>query len=370
MQKKAYRYQNPNYALSLKNIGEFTPALHEDCATRKPMRAHNNVDLIQHNGRYYMAYRTAPFHYASTKAFIYITSSTDGKNWTCENEINMGSDLREPRFLSFQGKLFLYFFQGGKSMFRFQPRAVYVSEYQNGQWTAPQSIGLDGYVPWRLRVQNDSTAILSAYYGVGLYDGGNQNEVRLFSSKDGYAWQPISVAPQVKFDGAEEGEFIFDKEGNLWATVRLEYDGAMIAYADKTDISKWNTVHTRQKYDSALMFMHKDEIFVVARRNVDGEYAKYPFWLPAKYRHRYNQIRYWWTTKRTAIYRLDKENMELVHILDIPGKGDTAFPGITQLDSERYLLVNYSNDPTGPDYPWIIGQIRDTYLYAIEIEIK
>ena len=36
---------------------------------------------------------------------MHVLSSDDGQNWKLEQTINMGSDLREPRFLSFNGKL-------------------------------------------------------------------------------------------------------------------------------------------------------------------------------------------------------------------------------------------------------------------------
>ena len=50
-------------------------------------------------------------HFASKKTKIYIMSSKDdGITWVKENEIELGSDAREPFLLEVGGKFFFYFF--------------------------------------------------------------------------------------------------------------------------------------------------------------------------------------------------------------------------------------------------------------------
>src|SRR3954470_11826665 len=64
----------------------------------KIQHSNNNLDLVRFNGKYFFAFRTAPNHFASKKAVLYVVSSTDLETWDYETEIKLASDLREPRF--------------------------------------------------------------------------------------------------------------------------------------------------------------------------------------------------------------------------------------------------------------------------------
>lgn len=329
-------------------------------------KSNNNLDLIKYQGKYFLAFRTAPTHFASQKTKLYIISSTDLQNWSYEKEFFCGSDMREPRFLIFKDKLLFYYFEGGKKMFRFEPKRVMVSEFSDGKFTESLSIGLDGYVSWRLKAHSD-TIYLSAYYGVNLYNASHTADLRLFYSNDGFKFSKLSEKPQCDWIGAEEGEFEFDDEGNLWATIRLESDGALIAYADKNNLSDWRLVFSKYKYDSAFMFKYKNEMYVIARKNLDGDgsFAKASRHIPDKIRHKYNLLKYSFTKKTTALYKLNKKNKKLVFLADLMGTGDTAFPALVSASEEKpeFILMNYSSDISGKEKNWIKGQLSKTFIY-------
>ena len=61
--------------------------------------------------------------------------------------------------------------------------------------------------------------------------------------------------------------------------------------------------------------------------------------------------------------KLDKNNLSLSLVEDFPSTGDTAFPGIVQLDNNTYLLMNYSSNINGRKKSWIAGQLGKTYIY-------
>lgn len=327
------------------------------------MHSNNNLDIVRYKNRFYLVFRTAPTHYASTKVRLYVVSTTDMENWQFETEIALGRDVREPRFAVYHDTLNLYFFSGSKSIFRFEPHQLLMCRSVGGHfWTSPGSIGIDGFVPWRLRERND-TLYMSAYDGRNLYNSKHKTDLRLFFSTNGSAFWRLSVLPQIDAANAEEGEFIFDKRGDLFATVRLEGSGAYICSADHCNIGNWRKVITKHKYDSALMFDHNDDIYLVSRRNRDGPIDRSPDSL-ATGRHRIrNLIRYWFTTKVTALFKLDKKNLSLSLVSDLPSTGDTAFPGIVKLDDNKYLLLNYSSDITGHRKNWFFGQLGKTFIY-------
>jgi hypothetical protein len=61
----------------------------------KCMNSNNNLDLFLYKGRYYVAFRTAPTHFASEKTRMYIISSADFQNWKLEKEFMLNADMRE-----------------------------------------------------------------------------------------------------------------------------------------------------------------------------------------------------------------------------------------------------------------------------------
>lgn len=329
----------------------------------KIQHSNNNLDLVKYKDKYYLAFRTGPTHFASSKTVMYIVSSTDLKQWQYETEVSVGYDLREPRFAIYDDTLNLYFFEGGKKRLEFDPRYIWIMRTTGKGWTERVSANLDGYVPWRLRERND-TLYLSAYYGKGLYKKSHHSDLRLFYGIDGLRFQPISKEPQTDILSAEEGEFIFDKKGDMYATVRLEGTGALVCKADGNKLQQWNYKRTKYKYDSALLFEHNDDIYLVARRNIDGEMDKVKNRKNEKQGKIRNLLRYSFTKKVTALYKFDKDSLTVTPIMDFPSTGDCSYAGIAQIDKDSYLLMNYSSDITKRKRIWINGQLGKTYIYS------
>lgn len=329
----------------------------------KVQHSNNNLDLVKYKERHYLAFRTAPTHFASAKTVLYVVSSTDMKTWQYETEIHVGYDLREPRFAVYRDTLNLYYFEGGKDKFKFDPRYIWITRTTGKGWSERVSANLDGFVPWRLRERND-TLYLSAYYGKGLYKKSHHSDLRLFYSTDGINWLPISKQPQIDLLSAEEGEFIFDKKGDMYSTVRLEGSGALVCKAEKNKLQQWNYKRTKYKYDSALLFDHNDEIYLIARRNIDGEMDKVKHRKTEKQGKMRNLIRYSITKKVTALYKFDKDSLVVTPIMDFPSTGDCSYAGITQIDKNSYLVMNYSSDIKKRKRIWINGQLGKTYIYS------
>ena len=325
--------------------------------------ANNNLDLIQFKDRFYLAFRTAPTHFASRKTRLYIVSSEDLAVWNYEAEFHLNYDLREPRFVVLGDSLCFYFFEAGKNPVKFEPRHLWTSHSAgDGNWTPVRDVGLDGYVPWRVR-NRGGTLFLSGYLGVDLYKPKHGGDLRLFTSRDGYHFTPLSEGPQVGRANCEEGEFAFDREGNLWGTIRMEGEGGLVVHADKSDLSQWKYREFKDKWDSALMFEQEGEMYLLSRRNLDGPTAHAPSWMKPSMAKSYNLIRYSLTKKVTALFWLDREKMEMKHLVDLPSTGDTAFPGLARLDEKTFIVMNYSSNINGKSKNWIRGQLGKTFIY-------
>ena len=329
-------------------------------------KANNNLDLIQFQNKFYLAFRNSTNHFASRKARIIVISTVDLQTWQHETTIHLNNDLREPRFFEHDEKLFLYFFEGGNKMLRFEPNDMYFVFKSGLEWTEPLSANLTGFVPWRVKKQN-GLLYMSAYYGKDLYKmKGDHSVVHLFTSFDGISWTKISEKPQLSHEReVSESEFIFDSDGNLWGVARLEMDGSYTFFASKDSIHHWRHKYSEYKYDSPIIFEEKDNIFLVARRNMykDGKFLQFPG------KPKRNLLKYSLTKKKTAIFKLDKIKMEWVHLKDFRSTGDTAFPAITKLENGNYLLMNYSSNIEKREKNWICGQLGKTYIYSTELKI-
>src|SRR4029077_12288958 len=85
-------------------------------------------------------------------------------------------------------------------------------------------------------------------------------------------------------------------------------------------------------------------------------------------RTRAYQVLYWLTPKRTALWRVDPERLDVSWLLDLPSRGDTCFPAIVADGPGRFTIYNYSSPLDGWDRPWCAGQLGPTAIYSVELE--
>lgn len=335
----------------------------------KLRKSNNNLDVIQFGGKYFLAFRNAPNHFASRKARMIILSSTDMENWTLDKIIHVNNDMREPRFAEINNKLFLYFFEAGHVFYKFQPQHVHYCVYSgDSTWTDPTLIpNLDNFIIWRIRKWGN-TLYMSA--SNGEYKDGEKigEQLWIYQSTDGIHWEPITKEPQLRHPRSVcEGEFLFDQQGNIWGVARLEVDGSYTFKIDKDSIKhKWNPHYSSYKYDSSLMFENDGDFYLIARRNLDGDGS----FVRKEEKYKKNRIRYSLTKKKTALFKLDTNTMEWVHIKDFASTGDTAFPGIVKTSDSEYVVFNYSSNIHKKDKNWIFGQLGKTYIYKTTLKIS
>jgi hypothetical protein len=304
-------------------------------------RSNNNVEVIRHAGKVFLAIRNGKFHYASTDSRLYVFSSTDEVTWSLEKVFDEMTDLREPRLLSYKGRLFLYFAKLGADRYNFEPHGMFVSEYTGpAQWTDPQPFYEPGksFIPWRVKVINDRAYMTTYAHGEHEYDfTGLPMDVHFLTTDDGLSWHGVDPAhPIVTSGGGSETDFTLDDRGDLYAVIRNESGdstgwGAKICYAPAQALARWDcTHHDSRKYDSPLVFNYKGEVFLIGRRNVTdtGNFELDPGdpWSGAEAVK--NLATYSGKPKRTALWQVDRSTLDVRFIVDLPGKGDTCFPSM------------------------------------------
>lgn len=357
-------------------------------------RSNNNLDVVRHGGQVYLATRLSKDHFASKDSWMFVFSSRDEQTWRFETRISLGADVREPRLLSYRGRLFLYLAKLGTNPTSFEPQGMLVSEQLSaGSWTAPAGFYHDGepYIPWRAK-ERSGTAFLIAYKnGEHIYDfTGLPMSIELLRSTDGRSYAPIDPSrPAVLRGGGSECDFELDDRGDLYAVVRNEAGdsdgyGSKICTASAADLASFRCNTDPRKYDSPLVFRHRGRIFLIARRNVTetGNYALHPGAPWSVSETILNLADYSAAPKRCALWEVDRETLTVRHLLDVPGWGDTCFPSVLYPEGESgaalppeagprtLILYNYSSpldDPENAERPWSVAQRNETRIYRTEL---
>lgn len=362
----------------------YTPVLDDDTRAIVPgeglpaevvlQSANNNLDIVEHDGRQYLAFRTAPNHFASALARLYVVSTTDELTWRYEGEFHEDTDLREPRLLSLEGKLFLYYAVLGKDRLAFEPQGMRVTEYRGpGDWTPPEWFFGEGFIPWRAKVI-DGVAYLMAYVGgENLYEvNGRPVEVYWLKTTDGRNFEPVvPEQPVVLRGGTSETDFTILDDGTVIAVARNEAGDAEFGFGSKICRGEagapatWRCVGDVRRFDSPLVFRHRGEVWLFGRRNVTetGAYDLGFHDKPLQEQSSLYAADYWNKPKRCALWRIDPEALTATFALDLPSRGDTCFASVLPRGEDAFVVYNYSSPIDGPDIGWLRGQTGPTLIY-------
>ena len=342
--------------------------------------AHNNLDVTWFRGRMFFAFRTAPYHFASPDVVMYVVSTEDHEHWTFEAAFDLDTDLREPRFLAVGDRLFLYFAVLGDYLPEFTPREARVAEYLGpAEWSASQIVLDPGFIPWRTKSIAGQPSVIGYVGGENIYQpDGEPVRVSWWVTNDGRTLAPkFADQPVVLEGGSSETDAVVLDDGSLVAVSRNELGddlgwGSKLCRAAAGALGDWTCVGDPRKYDSPLMFRHRDEVYLIARRQVSdtGNYDLGLRDLPASEQTSQYNLNYWVTPKRCALWRVDPSGPSVAHVLDLPSSGDTCFPGLVELGDGRYLVYDYTSPLDGDlDRRWMDAQFGPTEIHYVTLTL-
>jgi hypothetical protein len=329
--------------------------------------ANNNLSIALHEGRLFLAFRTAPTHFASAQARLVVLSSDDlGRTWSFETSFATGRDLREPFLLEVAGRLHLYFAELGSRIYTFEPQSLWrTSRCGPRCWTPPLRWGAPEEVAWDFKVRR-GRAWMTSYRGKRYELGSRPVEVRFQTSTDGVDWTDAAEGPVYR-GGATESSFEFDLDGRLWAVTRNEDGdasgfGSHLVSAPPASPGEWRFPDRSDpsKYDSPRLFRHGKDLYLLARRDLGPPPGTRFAAAPKDLRRLLVWAAYSLQPKRTALYRLDPDSRRFEAVLDLPSAGDTAFPSVVRLSPHEFLVANYSSAFRHEDRSWLWGQLNST----------
>ncbi|MCB9675761.1 MAG: hypothetical protein H6737_11625 [Alphaproteobacteria bacterium] len=345
-----------------------------------PNNANNNLDVEEHDGRLWMAFRSAPTHFADTEVDLWVMSTADQVTWEYEGHFRYGIDLREPQLVSYGGELHLFFATLGSDPLDFEPgtplHSLYVSR---GDWTTPGPVFSRGFIPWRIKVVNDRMEVTGYDGGENVYEFADREpiQIRWLQSTNGLDWSPVVPGKSVVLEGGgSETDVEYLEDGSIVAVVRNEAGGpegfgSFVCTAPADDLGTWSCDTDPKKYDSPLLFQHNGEVWLVARRNVtdSGAYDLERDDLTLEQQYLQYQADYWGKPKRCSLWRVDPETRTTEFAADLASKGDTCFPEVVR-SGVTFRIFNYTSplDSAGDPF-WLQGQTGPTHIVYQDLEL-
>ncbi len=351
----AYWYLRPNRAQVDPNVVLQSWDIAND-------KNHNsNTDMIQWQGKFFLAYVSSPFHFGSSKSILHIQRSGDlGHTWSEVTAFSAGGgeDIRDPKLAVIGSRLFLYALKN--VTFTAEPFVTVYSYTEDGStWTPFETIAsLDGWLFWRPKTMDGATYYNAAYW----HDHG---KAVLLKSSDGIDWQIVSYIHEGQHEDETEIEFLPD--GRLIATARLEYDsfgdgafghplGATLITVSDPPYATWTDLLQSRvtRLDGPYLFSYNGRVYAVGRYQPDLGHSG-PFTAQGSVMAR----------KRTSLFEVRTNG--LAYLTDLPSAGDTAYEGLVVVGDKAY--ISYYTSPINHDYAWFLGMISPSQVRMAEVDL-
>ncbi len=308
------------------------------------------TDLCRFRGDFYLTFRTCPEgHGVSDKAQIVVLRSPDAQEWTRVLQIGVAQrDTRDPHFLVFQDKLWIY--TGTWLIHPRRPTQFDVNEHlgyavwsEDGiHWQGPRALeGTYGHYIWRAACYGDKAYLCGrrkrefapTEEPEGLW---HMIESAMLESEDGLIWRFRALFGQVNGD---ETAFLFEPDGAVLGVMRSSdrNQPAALVRASHPWI-EWVRTPLDRNVGGPLLAKWGERYLVGGRKLLPGQ------------------------DPRTSLYWLVDD--QLHECLELPSGGDTSYPGFVALDDTHALVSWYSSHECAP------GSLPSSSIYLAELRLQ
>ncbi len=304
------------------------------------------TDLIKWKDKFWLTFRSCPDgHMVFPTSKIIVLSSPDTKEWKEEYSFSVPKrDVRDPHFLKFKGKLFIYtgtWYSGEGELPReeydLNKHLGYAAWSEDGKtWNGPRQLeGTYGHYIWKA-ASYDGKAYLCGRRKKAYSSGAGETKIvqsAVLESDDGLIWKFSSLFQENRGD---ETAFLFEKDGSLLAVSRTSGGAPAQLVRSKVPFSEW----TRKDFPFYIGGPHLakwgDRYLVGGRRNSkDGP--------------------------KTGLYWLVGDELKSFAIL--PSGGDNSYPGFVAFDDKHGIVSWYSSHEKDGEGKTI------TAIYMADLEI-
>ena len=285
------------------------------------------TDLVRYQGRYYLTFRSCPDgHSVHPTASIIVLSSADAEQWEQVHRFRVPKrDTRDPHFLVFRGKLFVYtgtWYSGERSLpsrqWDLNLHLGYAVWSRDGQeWNGPTLLeGTFGHYIWRANTFGGKAYLCGRRkigFAVGPKGEGNEVESLMLESDDGLVWRKRAVFQSVRGD---ETAFQFEPDGRVVAIGRRGRGTAQHCVS-RPPYAQWVRRDLDRYIGGPLLARWGNRYVVGGRRFTESRGPK------------------------TSLCWFVRG--ELHEFAELPSGGDNSYPGFVELSSRRALMSWYSS---------------------------
>jgi hypothetical protein len=285
------------------------------------------TDLIRFKGKFYLTFRSCPDgHMVHPTSSIIILSSSDAKQWKQVHRFSVvRRDTRDPHFLAFKGKLFVYtgtWYSGETTLKRedydLNKHLGYTAWSEDGvKWHSPIMLeGTFGHYIWRANTFGGKAYMCGRRkkdFEVKPRGEGAIVESAMLESDDGLIWRTRSLFQEVRGD---ETAFQFEEDGSIIAIGRRGSDNAQLLRS-QPPYTKWQRKELDRYIGGPLLVRWGDRYVVGGRKTIGDRGPKTSMcWLVVD---------------------------RLYEFAELPSGGDNSYPGFVELDDKHAIVSWYSS---------------------------
>jgi hypothetical protein len=311
---------------------------HESRAAALPRVTVSSIRRVFHNGEHnaftdlcrfgdhlYLTFRSCPDgHMVHPTASIIVLRSLDGSQWEQVHRFHVPlRDTRDPHFLVFRGKLFVYtgtWYSGETTLPRdeydLNKHLGYAAWSENGStWHSPVMLeGTFGHYIWRAATWGDKAYLCGRRkpgFEITARGEGENVESLLLESDDGLIWRKRSVFQE---RAGDETAFLFEPDGELIAVGRHGGGREAQLLRSRAPFDSWRQDSLGQPLGGPLLTTWGGRYVVGGRKTTADRGPK------------------------TALYWL--AGKRLVEFAELPSGGDNSYPGLVEF-TDRHALVSW-----------------------------
>lgn len=285
------------------------------------------TDMCRFQGRMFLTCRSCPDgHMVFASSRIVVLASDDGSRWEPVYTFRVPHrDTRDPHFLVYGGKLFVY-----SGTWLVPPEGEqrdlndhlgYGAWSHDGRtWNGPHMLeGTYGHYIWRAaeyggqaylcgRRRREFAAGIAAEEGTELIEGA------MLASDDGLIWRYAALFTE---SHGNETAFLFQDDGSVLALARGTATVPARVCRARPPYTDWTRTRLDRNIGGPMLARWGERYLVGGRKTVDA------------------------AQPRTTLYWLVDETLQ--EITELPSSGDNSYPGFLEMDESRALLSYYSS---------------------------
>ena len=292
------------------------------------------TDFQQFKGRYYVCFRNGLSH-VSPEGKAVVIASDDLAGWTRAGvPVNTPGDDRDPHMVATEDRLFVYAgsvtrpdpgLTGNDVVRVIRTHGVYTQDGET--WSDPVKVYRDGFWLWGVGRGNDRFYGLA--YGNESTEGDRKTtELHLVQSTDGLDWELVSVVTK----NGSEATFRITADGLMRVAIRGGDENRFTLATAIPPYTDWRLQDLGEVIPSPFLVEVGGAEYVIGRQHVRCPGGPDDPGGPA--------VRDHIVDRRTSIWRV--ESGGIVHVMDLPSRGDTSYAGVVQQKDGSLLISYYS----------------------------